>query len=90
MHPLPLEYVQVRQKAQYHHVQSNLPKRLFYRIIMSHICLHNQVNFLAVATQYHIEYADTEVLSSPAFSPSLGWLLMPLLNGLLMPVFLIS
>lgn len=56
---------------------------------MSHICLHNQVNSLAVAIQYHIEYADTEVPLSPAFLPSLDWLLMPLLNGLLMHVFLI-
>ena len=29
MHPLPLEYVQARQKVQYHHVQSNLPKGSF-------------------------------------------------------------
>ena len=70
MHPLPLlNTSKTRQKVQYHHVQSNLPKRQFYRIIMTPICLHNQGvnNSLAVAIQYHIEYADTEVPLSPAF-----------------------
>ncbi|MNH28332.1 hypothetical protein D3C79_884930 [compost metagenome] len=56
---------------------------------MSHICLRNQVDCLAVTIQYHIEYADTEVPLSPAFLPSLDLLLTPLLDGLLMPVFLI-